>query len=569
MKEYNSKSILEKNIQNTAQRCIFKSLGYTDFELQDRPIIGIANTFNTICPGNYNLRELADFVKKGIYSFGGTAVEFGVIGSCDGIVDGDPGGRYTLPSREIICDSIEVQLKSSKIDALVLMGSCDKIVPGLLMAAARLDVPCIFFNGGPMLGGIEFNGKKSDQTTADEAIGMYTAGRLTKDQIYMLEDLSAPTCGSCSFLGTANTMCCLAEALGMSLPGSALVPAVYSERRRIAFETGRQIVFLAENGITARKIITRQSLINAVHVCSAISGSTNAQLHLAAIAKEAELDLNIIDAFSEAYYKIPQIVKVNPAAKWDMEDFYRAGGIPKVMQNILPLLNGDVLTCTGVSLQDNLREYSFPYEDSHHIIRTIDEAYAPNGGLAVLRGNLAPDGAITKPGAFDQSLYRVCGPARVFDGEETANKAILDNQIKDGDVIVIRYEGPKGGPGMREMYRSMKYLYGQGKGTTTALITDGRFSGTNNGCFVGHISPEAAEGGPIALVEDGDEILIDVNSGRIELHVDNALLEERKKRLIPPERDIPRGYLQLYAQLASSASAGAGISLVTNKNNGR
>lgn len=565
MKKYNSSSILEKNIQNTAQRCIFKSLGYTDFELDNRPIIGIANTFNTICPGSYNLKELSEFVTKGIYSAGGTAVEFGVIGSCDGIVDGDPGGRYTLPGRDIICDSIEIQLRSSKIDALVLMGSCDKIVPGLLMAAARLDVPCIFLNGGPMLGGVEFNGKKSDQTTADEAIGMYSTGRLTKEQIYKLEDLCMPSCGSCSFLGTANTMCCLAEALGMCLPGSALIPAVYAERRRIAFETGRQICFLAQNDITARKIITKQSIINTVRVCSAISGSTNAQLHLAAVAKEADIEIDIMDAFTEAYSKIPQIVKVNPAEKWDMEAFYCAGGMPKVMQNLLPLLHSEALTCTGKTLQENLEHYTFQYEDVHSIIHTMDDAYEPNGGISILRGNLAPDGAITKPGAFDKSLNRICGPARVFDSEEDANKAILENQIEDGDVIVIRYEGPKGGPGMREMYRSMKYLYGQGKSATTALITDGRFSGTNNGCFVGHISPEAAEGGPIALIKDGDEILIDINLGLIELHVDYSILEERKKHIVPPSRDIPKGYLQLYAQFAASAAEGAGLSHLSKK----
>ena len=562
MNKYNSESILEKNIQNTAQRCIFKSLGYTDFELSGRPLIGVANTYNTICPGSYNLSELAKFVVKGIYSAGGTAAEFGVIGSCDGIVDGDSGGRYTLPGREIICDSIEIQLRTSKLDALVLIGSCDKIVPGLLMAAARLNVPCIFLNGGPMLGGVEFNGKKSDQTTTDEAMGMYSAGRLAEEEIYRLEDLCMPSCGSCSFLGTANTMCCLAEALGMSLPGSALVPAVYSERRRIAFETGRQICYLAEHGISARNIITRQSLTNAVRVCSAISGSTNAQLHLTAIAKEAEIDLNIMDEFSKAYSDVPQIVKVNPAAKWDMEEFYRAGGIPRVMRNLLPLLQSEALTCTGKTVRENVQEYAFQYVDNHQIIRTVDQAYEPNGGICVLRGSLAPDGAVTKPGAFDKSLYRICGPARVFDSEEEANRAILEHQIMDGDVIVIRYEGPKGGPGMREMYRSMKYLYGQGKGTTTALITDGRFSGTNNGCFVGHISPEAAEGGPIALIEDGDEILIDVNSGLLEFHVDGITLEKRKKTLRPIKKEIPNGYLRLYAQLASSAAEGAGLSRI-------
>lgn len=557
MNTYNSHRILEKNIQNTAQRCIFKSLGYTEYELNNKPFIGIANTYSTICPGSYNLKELTEFVVKGIYSAGGISAEFGVIGCCDGIVDGDPGGRYTLPSREIICDSIEAQFRSSGFDALVLIGSCDKIVPGLLMAAARLDVPCIFLNGGPMLGGIPFNGKKSDQTTVDEAIGMYTTNKITKNQIYELENLCMPTYGSCSFLGTANTMCCLAEAMGISLPGSALIPAVYAERRRIAFETGRQICYLAEHNITSRTIINEKSLFNGVCICTAISGSTNAQLHLSAIAKEASLKLNILDLFQKAYFTTPQLVKVNPASQWDMEDFYKAGGIPKVMLNLLPLLRKDAYTCTGKTIYENISNFTFSYEDVHNIIHSMDSPYEKNGGIAVLRGNLAPDGAITKPGAFDKKLRRFCGPAKVFDGEEAANQAILNNLIQDGDIIVIRYEGPKGGPGMREMYRSMKYLYGQGKGATTALITDGRFSGTNNGCFVGHISPEAAEGGPISLVENDDEILIDIDKGLLELHVESSTLEQRRKKRIIPNIPVPDGYLKRYAKFASSAAKGA------------
>lgn len=561
MKQYQSASILQKTMNNTSQRCIFKSLGYTDYELQDRPLIGIANSYNTICPGNYNLKELAEFVKKGIYSSGGTVVEFGIIGSCDGIVDGDPGGAYTLPGREVICDSIEIQVRTSKIDALVLLGSCDKIVPALLMAAARLDIPCIILNGGPMLGGIEFAGRKSDQTSMDEAIGMYTAGKIGQKEIFDLEDLSMPTVGSCSFLGTANTMCCLTEALGMSLPGSALIPAVYAHRRRIAFETGRAIYALAEKGIGARQIITAGAIQNAVKVCSAICGSTNAPIHLAAIAREAGLQLDIMDEFSKAYADIPQIVKVNPASKWDMEEFYRAGGIPKVMKNLESFLDTSVMTCTGQALQKNLDECVVLYEDIHEIIRTPDQAYRHNGALAVLRGNLAPAGAITKPGAFSEKLYCFTGTAKVYDGEESANAAILRNEICDGDVVVIRYEGPKGGPGMREMYRSMKFLHGQGKAETTALITDGRFSGTNNGCFAGHISPEAAEGGPIALVENGDLITIDIPNGLLHLHVSDTELQMRKARWSLRKVNTFSGYMRLYAALATSAAEGASLCL--------
>ena len=556
-----SQEILERTVLNTPQRCIFKSMGYTDDELS-KPLIGIANTWSTICPGSYNLKELAEFVKKGIYANGGTAVEFGSIGPCDGVVDGDEGGRYTLPSRQILCDSIEAMVKASKLDALVLLSSCDKIVPAQLMAAARLDIPCIFLNGGPMLGGKEWNGKKSDQTTHDEMIGALTAGKgVSEEDIFAMEDVSMPTVGSCSFLGTANTMCCIGEALGMSLPGSALIPAVYAARLRMGYESGRAICDLTRAGITARQIITADSLRNAVRVTSAICGSTNAPIHLAAIAKEAGIEIDIMHEFADAYQKVPQIAMVNPAAKWDMEEFYKAGGIPKVMSHLGDLLHTGVMTVTGQTLGENLKKQQYPYEDVHHIIRTRADAYEPTGALQVLTGNLAPAGSITKPGAFDRSLYQFTGKARVYDGEETANAAILRGDIEDGDVIVIRYEGPKGGPGMREMYRSMKYLYGQGKGTTTALITDGRFSGTNNGCFVGHISPEAAEGGPIALIEDGDEIRIDVGNGTLELMVPDEILAERRSRWTPPRIHIPEGYLRLYARLAASPSDGAGILL--------
>ena len=547
------------NMENISKRCVFKSMGFTDYELDHRPVVGIANAFSSICPGHRNLRELAEYVKNGIYSAGGMAVEFGVTGSCDGLTDGTKAGACILPSRNVICDAIEMQARSSHLDAIVLMGSCDKIVPGMLMAAARLDIPAILVGGGPMLGGVEFDGKKSDQTSPDEAIGMYSVGTVTEEEIRALEDLACPTVGSCAFLGTANTMCCLAEAMGMSLPGSALAPAVFAHRRRIAFESGRAVCGLAAAGIRTRQVITAESLKNAVRVCQAICGSTNAVMHLSAIAYEAEVPLDVMKEFEESYRKIPQIVRVNPSAPWDMEDFYRAGGIPRVMKNLRDRLFTEVMTCTGKKLSRNLDTAAFPYPANEEVLRPLDRPFGPEGSLAVLRGNLAPQTAVTKPGAFDRSLYHFRGSARVFDSEAEANEAILAGRIKDGDVIVIRYEGPKGGPGMREMYKPMKYLYGQGKATSTAVITDGRFSGTNNGCFVGHISPEAAEGGPIALVKEGDEIVIDVEEGRLELLVGEEELDKRRKAWKRPAFTRPGGYLGIYQALASSASEGAMI----------
>ncbi len=540
------------------QRSLLKAMGYTDFELKDRPLVGIASAWNTICPGHYNLSELAGFVRKGIYAAGGTAVDFGVIGPCDGIPDATEGMKYILPSREIICDSIELQARTSMLDALVLLGSCDKIVPAMLMAAARLDLPAIVVVGGPMAGGVEFDGRKSDQTSIDEALGMYQVGKASREDILRLEDAACPTCGSCAFLGTANTMGCVAEALGMRLPGSALIPATYAARRQAAFRSGQAVCELARRGLRTRDIITEASLRNAVRLVTSISGSTNAVLHLSAIAHEAGLSVNVMELFREAYFSTPQLARVNPAAAWDMEDFYRAGGIPRVTQHLLPLLDGSALTCTGRTLAEELAGYRFLYPERPEVIRTLEAPFAPSGGIAVLQGNLAPRTGVTKPGAYAPELQHFVGTARVFDGEEAANHAILSGTVRPGDVLVIRYEGPRGGPGMREMYKSMKLLYGMGLGTSTAVITDGRFSGTNNGCFVGHISPEAADGGPIALVQDGDTIRIDVAAGRIDVDLTDEEFARRRAAWQPPiPAPVPHGYLRLYAAAASSADRGA------------
>lgn len=540
-------------------RSLFKSMGYSDYELDHKPLIGISNTWNTCVPGHFNLNQVNEFVKKGIYSAEGTAVEFGTIGCCDGVAQGHIGMNYILPSREIICNSIEVMVQAHRLDGIVLLASCDKIVPGMLMAAARLDIPAIVCVGGPMLGGIEFDGRKSDLTSIDEAKGMTRSGKITEEEYRALENTACPGCGSCSFLGTANSMCCVSEAMGMSLPGSALILAPYGERLKSSFESGRAIVKLVMNNITARKVITEESIRNAIKVTMAICGSTNAVLHIAAIANEAELDMNVVEEFRKLNLTTPQIAKVNPAAKWDMEAFYRAGGIPRVMDHLADIIDRSAVTCTGESVDENLKKQVYWYPENREIIKTVDDPFSVTGGVAVLSGNLAPDTAISKPGAIAPPLHRFTGKARCFNSEEEAETAILGGVIRKGEVVVIRYEGPKGGPGMREMFKAMKYIYGMGLAMDTALITDGRFSGTNNGCFVGHISPEAAEGGPLALVEDGDEILIDVIDGKLELHVPDEVISERRKHWVKPEKEIPNGYLRLYSKVASSADKGAVI----------
>jgi len=554
--KYRSESIL-KGIDNGFYRSLYKSMGYSNDELTERPVIGIANSWSTLVPGHFNLNQISEFVKKGVYRGGGTVVEFGVISACDGIAQGHKGMHYILPSREIICDSVEIQVEAHRLDAVVLLASCDKIVPGMLMAAARLDIPAIIVHGGPMAGGVVFDGRTSDLTSISEAQGMYHANKISLDKYKSLEDLACPSCGSCSFLGTANTMCCLTEALGMTLPGGALIPATHSDRLRHAYESGIAICNLAEKGITSRQIINEKSMENAIRVTMAISGSTNAVLHLSAVGYEADLDMDIMEAFRKYNKNTPQIAKVNPAAKWNMEDFWQAGGIPKVMENMKPLLNLEVMTTSGQTLEQNLNGYEYKFSENTEIIKDLKTPFGNTGGIAVLEGNLAPKTAISKPGAIDPGLHHFTGRAKVYDSEETAEAAILKGDIKDGDVVVIRYEGPKGGPGMREMFKAMKYLYGMGLSKTTALVTDGRFSGTNNGCFVGHVSPEAAEGGPIAIVKDGDEITIDVNEGILSINLSEEQIEERLSQWKKPKRKFTKGYLELYSRVASSAAEGA------------
>jgi dihydroxy-acid dehydratase len=535
------------------QRAVYKSMGYSDYDLR-RPMIGIANSWNRVVTGHYNLQLVSEYVKQGVFQAGGTPVEFGVIAGCDGVAQGHVGMHYILPSRELIANDVEIMVQAHQLDAVVLLGSCDKIVPGLLMAAARLDVPAIIVVGGPMLGGCEFDGRKSDLTTLTEGLGMLRSGKLSEEEYRRLEDQVTPTCGSCSFLGTANTMCCVAEAMGMCLPGSATIPAAHAARLRSAQDAGRQIVELVRRGITARQIINHQGIENAFRVGTAIGGSTNLALHIPAIAYEAGCDELTLEALEEISRCTPHVAKMNPAAKYNIPDFHDAGGIPAVMHELLPLLHGDAMTVSGHSVAANVAHC---VAADRRIIRPLAEPWSAQGGLAVLRGNLAPRTAITKPAAIDPRQHVFTGRARCFDCEDTANQAILDGVVQAGEVVVIRYEGPKGGPGMREMYSSMKLLYGRGLALTTAVVTDGRFSGTNNGCFVGHVSPEAAEGGPLAAVRDGDQITIDIPGRRLELHVSDAEIQQRLATWRRPPMKFTSGYLSLYARLAESADKGA------------
>ncbi len=540
----------------TENRALYKSMGFSDRDLEG-PVIGIANSWNEMVPGHYNLRNLAEFVKKGIHRAGGMALEFGVIGACDGQACGHIGMKYVLPTRDLIACDIEAMAEAHRLDGIVLLGSCDKIVPGMLMAAARLNIPAILLVGGPMAGGIRFDGRKSDSTSVSEAVGMLSAGRITKETLSMLENNAAPSCGSCSYYGTANSMGCAAEAMGMSLTGSSLIPATASERFRAGEMTGIKIVELVKRGITARDIITRNSLENAAKIMVATGGSTNTFIHLSAIAHEIGTDAEtMMEIYDRASETIPSIAMVNPASCYDMEDFYRAGGIPQVMKELGEEIDLSCMTVTGENLGGNLKAWTDQFGVDRRVIRTKEDPFCRSGGLAVMRGNLAPGTGITKPIAMDPSMYHFSGPARVFDCEEDANRAILDGNINEGDVLVIRYEGPKGGPGMREMYFAMKLLYGRGLAKKTAIITDGRFSGTNNGCFVGHISPEAAEGGPIAAVMDGDIITIDVENKRLDVDLSPEELEARLKDWKrPPQKEL-KGILAIYAKLAASAAEG-------------
>ena len=541
-----------------SNKTCYKGCGYTDDDLA-RPIIGIANAFNESVPGHTNLRRLAEEVKAGIYRAGGTPVEFGVIACCDGVSDNEWGAHYCLPSRDVIADSVEVQCRAHRFDGLVMLASCDKIVPGMLMAAARLDIPAILVPGGATVSSPSFRENvKSNSTTISEAYGLYVQGNITEQELQNLTTTCMMSCGSCQFMGTANTMCCFSEALGMTLSGGGIIPAVYLERERSAFRSGEKIIELVEKDITARKIMTWDAIENAIMALMAFGGSTNAVIHTCAIAHELGFDADkVMEAFDRLSV-IPHIAKISPASKEkDAVDLYMAGGIPEVMKQLKDKLHLDVMTVDAKSMGQNIEDFAPLYPVDNELIRPLSNPYSNLGGLAIMRGNLAPDTGVAKPAAIAEEVRKFTGTAMCFDGEDAALDAIRACKVTPGTIVVIRYEGPKGGPGMREMYLTLKMLVGQGLAKSTAVITDGRFSGTNNGCFVGHISPEAAEGGPIALVKDGDQITIDVYEKSIHLHVSDEELAARKAQWsYKPAKELT-GYIKRYAKSVSSANKGA------------
>lgn len=535
------------------KRALYKSMGFTDESLS-KPLIAIVNTYTNATPGHFHIDELCKQAERGIEAAGGTAMTFGSIAPCDGIAEGHDGMRYILPSRDLITSSVECMVRAHRFDGLVLLGSCDKIVPGLLMAAARLDIPAVFCNSGPMMPAV-YKGKHYDGNIVTEAVGWKQRGEIDEKEFQEIENLAEPCAGSCAMLGTANTMGCIAEALGMSLPGSAVVPAIYAKRMQIAYETGRAAMEMVRRGITARQIITKESIENAITVLMGIGGSTNGIMHLQAIQKEAGLGLLPLEAFGEFSRKVPQVASIYPASPYDMVDFYEAGGVPAVMRELKDLLHMDCMTVSGKTVEENLRQE--PDTARREVIQTAKEPFRPNGGVAVLTGNMAPMGAVVKPAAIPEHLLTFTGKAKVYHSEQEACQAILDGQVEPGTMVVLRYEGPKGGPGMPEMYRPMKCLEGMKLSDSCAVVTDGRFSGSNRGCFVGHISPEAYEGGVLALVEDGDRIRINVPDGELTLLVEAAVLEERRSHWMRPEKKIADGYLNTYRRISKSAAEGA------------
>lgn len=545
------------NIERISNQVIWKGCGYSDDDMS-RPIIGIANSFSDMVPGHTMFRQISEMVKYGIYRAGGTPAEFGTIACCDGLGGGHNGNNYVLPSRDNIADSIEIIAESHRLDGLVLLGSCDKIVPGMLMAAARLDIPCILVPGGSMFSGPAYaNQEKTDTTSCGEALGRVQVGEMEESELFQMASLCAPTCGSCQFMGTANSMCCLAEALGMVDTGGALIPATFNERLRNAFKSGEQVVNLVKQGITSRQIITKNSLENAIMLMMATGGSSNVVIHSCAIAHELDIDTSEIMADYDKYSEmIPLLAKINPSThKYDAVDLYYAGGVPEVMKKISKFLHKDQMTVTGKTIGENLETFINQYAPNDDLIRTLDNPHSTLGGLAIMRGNLAPDTAVSKPAAIQPEVRKFTGQAICFNSEDECVTAIESRMVKAGHVVVIRYEGPKGGPGMKELYKPMKLLYGQGLAKSTALITDGRFSGTNSGCFVGHISPEAAAGGPLALVENGDEITIDVIEKTLTLLVSDEELQRRRAVWKYEPKDLT-GYIRRYAAMVTSADKG-------------
>jgi len=545
--------LMKKGLERAPHRSLFKAMGYTDEEI-GRPIIGVVNSANEIIPGHIHLDIITDDVKAGIRIAGGTPVEFPVIGICDGIAMGHTGMKYSLASRELIADSIESMAMAHPFDALVMVTNCDKIIPGMLMAALRLNIPTILVSGGPMLAG-KLKGKTIDLISVFEGVGKVKAGKISQKELDAVEDCACPGCGSCSGMYTANSMNCVTEALGLGLPGNGTVLAVNAARRRLAKEAGMKIMDLLKKGTKPRDIATLAAFKNAIAVDMALGCSTNTVLHIPAIAHEAGIDLDL-EIFNEISKKIPNLCKLSPAGAHHLEDLDAAGGIQAVMKRIssLGVIDEKAITVTGKTVGENIKGAIILDDD---VIRTLKNPYTKEGGIAILKGNLAPDGCVVKQSAVAENMLVNESKARVFDAEDDAIKAILGGKIKAGDIVIIRYEGPKGGPGMREMLGPTSAIAGMGLDTTVALLTDGRFSGGTRGAAIGHISPEAAEGGPIGLVREGDIIAIDIPKKKITLKVSAEELKKRKKAFKPKAPSITTGYLARYAKLVTSASTGA------------
>jgi dihydroxy-acid dehydratase len=548
---------VKKGIERAPHRSLLKAIGYTDEELE-RPLVGVVNAKNEIIPGHVHLGTIADAVKAGIRSAGGTPIEFPSIGVCDGIAMGHEGMKYSLASRELIADSIETMVQAHALDGLVLVPNCDKIVPGMIMAAARLNVPSVLVSGGPMLPG-RLGGADIDLNTVFEAVGKYHAGKLDEAGLAAVERSACPGCGSCSGMFTANSMNCLAEVLGLGLPGNGTVPAVSAERIRLAKAAGAAVMRAIERDLKPRDLLNERQFRNALALDMALGCSTNSMLHLPAIAAEAGIKLDL-DMANEIAAKTPNLCHLAPSGPHHVHQLHEAGGVPAVFRQLLKkgLLDGSAPTVSGKTIGEIAA--SAPEADGN-VIRRIEAPYSQLGGIAVLSGNLAPDRAVVKRAAVAPEMLRHRGPARVFDSEDAANAAVLGGKIKAGDVVVIRYEGPRGGPGMREMLEATSALAGMGRDADTALITDGRFSGATRGAAIGHVSPEAAAGGPIALVREGDMISIDIDAGRLELEVDEKELAARRAAWKAPEPRVKSGWLARYAAMVGSASGGATLSI--------
>ena len=549
--------VITKGIQSAPQRSLFNALGLTEEELE-RPLVGIVSSYNEIVPGHMNIDKIVDAVKQGVAMAGGTPIVFPAIAVCDGIAMGHIGMKYSLVTRDLIADSTECMALAHQFDALVMVPNCDKNVPGLLMAAARVNVPTVFVSGGPMLAG-HVNGQKTSRSSMFEAVGAHAAGKMTEDDVENYVCNACPTCGSCSGMYTANSMNCLTEAIGMGLQGNGTIPAVYSQRIKLAKHAGMKVMELLEKNIRPRDILTEKAFENALTIDMALGCSTNTMLHLPAIAHEAGVEINL-DIANEISARTPNLCHLAPAGHHYMEELNEAGGIYAVMNelNKKGLLHTDLITATGKTVGENIEGC---VNKNPEIIRPIEEPYSQTGGIAVLRGNIAPDSCVVKRSAVVPEMMVHEGPARVFDCEEDAIAAIKGGKIVAGDVVVIRYEGPKGGPGMREMLNPTSAIAGMGLGSSVALITDGRFSGASRGASIGHVSPEAAVGGPIALIEEGDIIAIDIPANTINVKVSDEELAKRKEAWTPKEPKVKTGYLARYASMVTSADRGAILEL--------